>query len=178
MAKSDSFFIRAKVTSNGTTYAQSEIDLGSFVNLGVKSSTLLRVHDVAVAIRDETATSPVQSSSANNICYQLTPQSQTEIVGLDDKSVVASGHTYLLNAQIAEDGSASADFATGFISDVMDLKPSQFRNGYLIGVDSLFLGVDQSAVLSTGNCEIQIVMECTLETATQASSTALALSQQ
>ena len=52
MAKSDSFFIRAKVTSNGTTFAQEEIDLGSFVNLGTKSSTLLRVHGVPVGIRD------------------------------------------------------------------------------------------------------------------------------
>ena len=46
MAKSDSFFIRAKVTSSGVNYVQSEIDLGSFVNLGVSKSTLLRIHNV------------------------------------------------------------------------------------------------------------------------------------
>ena len=178
MAKSDSFFIRAKVTSNGTTFAQSEIDLGSFVNLGVSKSTLLRIHGIQVGIRDETLTSPVQSATANAISYQLTTQSQSGIVGLDDKSVVASGIMTMYNAQIAEDGSASADFATGFASDVFDLNPSNYKNGYLIGVDNLYLGTDFSVAMTTGDVDVYVVMECTLETATQASATALALSQQ
>ena len=178
MAKSDSFFIRAKVTSNGTTFAQEEIDLGSFVNLGTKSSTLLRVHGVQVGIRDETLESPIQSLTANAISYQLTTQSQDAIVGMDDKSVVASGIMTMYNGQIAEDGSAAADFATGFASDAFDLNPSNFKNGYLVGVDSLYIGTDFSATMSTGNVNVYVVLECTLESATQASATALALSQQ
>jgi len=178
MAKSEPFFIRAKVTSNGTTFAQEEIDLGSFVNLGTKSSTLLRVHGVQVGIRDETLTSPVQSRTANAISYQLTTQSQDAIVGLDDKSVVASGIMTMYNGQIAEDGSASADFATGFASDVFDLNPSNFSKGYLVGVDALYLGTDFSVSMSTGDVNVYVVLECTLESATQASATALALSQQ
>lgn len=178
MAKSDSFFIRAKVTSNGTTFAQEEIDLGSFVNLGTKSSTLLRVHGVQVGIRDETLESPIQSLTANAISYQLTTQSQDAIVGMDDKSVVASGIMTMYNGQIAEDGSAAADFATGFASDAFDLNPSNFKNGYLVGVDSLYLGTDFSVSMSTGNVNVYVVLECTLESATQASATALALSQQ
>ncbi len=178
MAKSDSFFIRAKVTSNGTTYAQSEIDLGSFVNLGVKSSTLLRIHNVQVAIRDATLESPIQSATANAISYQLCTQSQTAIVGLDDKSVVASGIMTMYNGQIAEDGAASADFATGFASDAFDLNPSNFKNGYLIGVDSLFLGTDFAVAMSTGDVDVYVVLEASLENSTRASATALALSQQ
>ncbi len=55
MAKSDSFFIRAQSdAASGGAYAQAEIDLGSFVNLGVKSSTLLRIHNVAVQYADGT----------------------------------------------------------------------------------------------------------------------------
>lgn len=178
MAKSEPFFIRAKVTSNGTTFAQEEIDLGSFVNLGTKSSTLLRVHGVQVGIRDETLESPIQSLTANAISYQLTTQSQDAIVGMDDKSVVASGIMTMYNGQIAEDGSAAADFATGFASDAFDLNPSNFKNGYLVGVDSLYLGTDFSVSMSTGNVNVYVVLECTLESATQASATALALSQQ
>ena len=52
MAKSDSFFIRGSVDTNGSTYAQSEIDLGSFVNLGVSKSTLLRIHNISVQYAD------------------------------------------------------------------------------------------------------------------------------
>ena len=175
MAKSDSFFIRAVVTSNGTTYAQHEIDLGSFVNLGVKSSTLLRIHNVQVSIRD--ADSFPGSISVDDaqalIAWQLTTQNQTAIVGYDDKALVAAG-----SMQLYPNEQASGDYKTGFATHDYDMNPSEFAKGYLVGVDTMFLGVDQSVTLTSGNVDIGIIMECTLETATQASATALALSQQ
>ena len=175
MAKSDSFFIRAKVTSNGTTYTQEEIDLGSFVNLGVKSSTLLRIHNCQVSFRD--ADSFPGSISVDDaqavVAFQLCTQSQTAIVGYDDKSVVAAGHM-----QTYPNEQASGDYKTGFATNDYDLNPSEFTQGMLIGVDSLFLGVDQSVTLTSGNVDVGIILECTLENATQASATALALSQQ
>ena len=178
MAKSDAFYIRANVTGNAT-YAQSEIDLGSFVNLGVKSSTLLRIHSVQVAVRDaNNHEDPVSAASAYGIGWQLTTESHADLVYMSDKSVVASGQCTGYNGQIAEDGSASADFATAFVTDAYDLNPSDFMKGYLIGVDSLFLGTESSVTLATGDYRVDIILECTLENATQASATALALSQQ
>jgi len=50
MAKSDSFFIRASVTGNGTTYAETSIDLGAFVDALGKS--VLRIHNVQARIID------------------------------------------------------------------------------------------------------------------------------
>ena len=174
MAKSDSFFIRAKVTSNGTTFAQEEIDLGSFVNLGVKSSTLLRVHGVDCAIRDESFPGSISVDDAQfALGWQLTTQTQTAIVGLDDKSVVASG-----SMQGYPGEQASGDYKTSFATQDYDMNPRDFKNGYLVGVDSMFLGTDCSQVLTSGNYTVEIILECTLENATQASATALALSQQ
>ena len=179
MAKSDSFYIRAQVTQNGTTYAQTEIDNGAFVNLGVKSSTLLRIHNIAVQYADSDGVSDaISGASALKIAWQLCTQSQTGLVYADDKSLVASGSLGLYNAQVAEDGSASADFATGFVTQDMDVAPQEWRNGYLIGTDSMFLGIDGNGTATSGNVVVSIVMECTLESATQASATALALSQQ
>jgi len=179
MAKSDSFFIRGIVTSNGSTYVQSEIDLGSFVNLGVSKSTLLRIHNISCQITDaDSAVDAISGASALKISHQLTTQSQTAIVTADDKSLVSSGSMALYNAQIAEDGSAAADFATGFATHDFDVAPQMFTNGYLVGVDSLFLAVDQNGTLTSGNVKVAYVMECTLEGATQANSVALALSQQ
>ena len=179
MAKSDSFYIRAKVTQNGTTYTQEEIDLGSFVNLGVKSSTLLRIHNIAVQFADTNAVEDaITGASALKVAYQLCTQSQTALVYADDKSLVASGSLAMYNAQTAEDGSASADFSTGFTTDRQDIAPQNWKNGYLVGVDSMFLGIDGNGTATSGNVVVSIVMECTLETATQASATALALSQQ
>ena len=179
MAKSDSFFIRAVVDSNGTTYAQHEIDLGSFVNLGVKSSTLLRIHNVQVGIRDESYPGSISVNDAQALIgWQLTTQNQTALVGYDDKSLVAAGSMQLYPGKQEEDGTAAGDYKTSFATHDYDMNPSQFSKGYLVGVDAMFLGVDQSQALTSGNVSIGIIMECTLENATQSSATALALSQQ
>ena len=179
MAKSDSFFIRAAVTSSGATFQQSEIDLGSFVNLGVTKSTLLRIHNISVQYAHATAPSTqISDGTGNKIGFQLTTQSQTDLVYADDKSLVASGALALGAGYIAPDGSATADFATNNWQQDLDIGPQQWTNGYLIGVDSMFLGVDLYGALDSGEVKVAIVLECTLETATQASSTALALSQQ
>ena len=179
MAKSDSFYIRARVNQNGTTFTQEEIDLGSFVNLGVKSSTLLRIHNIAVQYADfSDPADAISGASALKFAWQLTTQSQSGLVYADDKSLVSCGSLGLYNAQTAEDGSAAADFSTGFVTQDMDVAPQDWKNGYLVGVDSMFLGIDGNGTATSGNISVAVVMECTLESATQASATALALSQQ
>jgi len=178
MAKSDSFFIRGKVSTDGVTYTQAEIDLGSYVNLGVSKSTLLRIHNISVQVLAKAnPASVITSATGFAMMHQLTTQSQTAIVYADDKSLIASGNLRGYNGQIAEDGSAAADFATGFVTQDFDVAPQDFTNGYLVGVDSLFLGCDLSSADPT-DMSICYVMECTLESATQANSVALALSQQ
>ena len=165
MAKRDSFFIRAAVTSNGTTYAQEEIDLGSFVNLGVKSSTVLRIHSVTAMIADSNgAQNPILHSADARTAWQLTTQSQTALVFADDKSMISSG---------------GLTFKTGVTpGHDYDVNPHMYTKGYLCGVDSLFLGVDNSTGFDSGEVVISVILECTLESATQANATALALSQQ
>ncbi len=180
MAKSDSFFIRAIVEADsGGAFAQTEIDLGSFVNLGVSKSTLLRIHNVAVQFTDGETTSgitpelPIYSIVAGGakIAWQLTTQTQTDLVAAHDKSVVATGGLNLTG------NPNSTAHAIGQSSH-MDISPQQWTNGYLIGVDTMYLGTEMGGTLASGSASVAVVLECTLETATQASSTALALSQQ
>ena len=166
MAKSDSFFIRAAVTSNGTTYTQEEIDLGSFVNLGVKSSTVLRIHSVTAMIADSNgAENPILHSADARVAWQLCTQSQSGLVFADDKSMISSG---------------GLTFKTGVTpGHDYDVNPHMYVQGYLCAVDSLFLGIDQStATFDSGAITVSLILECTLESATQANATALALSQQ
>jgi len=178
MAKSDSFFIRGKVSTNGDTFTQVDIDLGSYVNLGVSKSTLLRIHNISVQVLGKASSISVLSGASGwSMFHQLTTQSQTEIVYADDKSLVASGNLRAYNGQIAEDGSASGDFATGFVTQDFDVAPQDFTNGYLIGVDTLYLATDMSSSVPT-DMSISYVIEATLESATQTNSVALALSQQ
>ena len=175
MAKSDTFYIRARVQTNGTDFAEQEIDLGSFVNLGVSKSTLLRIHSVEHQWADATSwpgQAAYDQAANTGACYawQLTTQSQSALIYIDDKSVIASGQLIMEN-NTAQAGNLD------LLTDVVDVAPQKFKNGYLVGVDSIFLGVDCSVAPSNAlNCSV--ILECTLETATQASATALALSQQ
>lgn len=173
MAKSDSFFIRGIVQSNGTTYTQTEIPLGSYVNLGVTKSTLLKIHNVSVQITDETIVNPISTDGNAKISHQLTTQTQAGLVTADDKSLVASGSLQLYNTQIA-----GSSYATGNAVETFDIAPQKYSMGYLCAVDALFLGVDLSVALDSGNVKVAYVMECELTPATQANSVALALSQQ
>ena len=98
MAKTDSFFVRAEVDWNGSTYAQTTIDLGAFVDALGKS--VLRIHNVSVMISDSVGNAAqVQASSDSAAAqFQLTTQTQTDIVLASDKSVVATGIIYAINS--------------------------------------------------------------------------------
>ena len=169
MAKSDAFFIRAKLTQTGQAFVDTEIDLGSFVNLGISKSTVLRIHAIEVQIQDDTEPmkGPYLNGGTLNIGWDLTTQKQTTLVSLANKSVVASGRYMISETTVVDHDSM-----------VKDQMPQTWKNGYLVAVDSLWLASDADAVSTNDDYNISIVMECTLENATQASSTALALSQQ
>lgn len=174
MAKSDSFFIRAKALTNGANFVTSEIDLGSFVNLGVSKSTLLRVLNISIQYADESgADKPIYANTATpaKVGWQLTTQTQSDLVFADDKSLVSSGCL-----QLWGDPNSTAH-ALG-ATETIDMNPQTWKNGYLVGVDSMFFSIDSVGTVASGELYVSIVIECTLETATQASATALALSQQ
>jgi hypothetical protein len=171
--KSDSFFIRAQVTVSGVTYGQTEIDLGSFVNLGVSKSTLLRIHNVQAQYLDNSDPSAMiyydGGIPGGKLTWQLTTQTQSALIGADDKSFITGG---------AYSQASTTGVLVQNADDTADMNPQEWQQGYLIGVETLFLGADSSATWDSGDVDINVVLECTLENATQASATALALSQQ
>jgi len=173
MAKSDSFFIRAKVVPAGTAFTETAIDLGSFVNLGISKSTLLRLHNVQAMYMDDDDTDSMiyydGGIPGGMIRWQLTTQTQSALVSSDDKSFVSGG----IYSQASTTGNLVQP-----ASESADVNLHEWTNGYLVGVDSIYLAARSSAAWDTANIRISVVLECTLENATQASSTALALSQQ
>lgn len=176
MAKkeSDSFFIRAAV-NHGTAagFQQETIDMGAFVDALGKS--VVRIHNIQVAIvdEDEYEKGPIGSANSQglNIRYQLTTQTQDDLVRPDDKSLVAAGN------YLAQFGNGNQVLT--LVDNVIDLGPQEWTNGYLIAVDNLYLGVDHDAgETSSDGYYACIVMECTVEKMDERASMALALSQQ
>lgn len=171
MAKSDSFFIRATCDVGMTNnYAQIPIDLGAYVDALGKS--VLRIHNIAVTFSDGDGTSPELdgSDAAGAAQFQLVTQSQTATVLPSDKSVIASG---MLNAARVNSGNGVADST----SEAFDNLPQLWTNGYLVAVDTMYLG-GQATTSWYENVSVTIVCECTVETMSQAAAMALALSQQ
>ena len=165
MAKSDSFFIRAKVDWNGTTYAQNNIDLGAYVDALGKS--VLRIHRCEV-VWDSPLDVPAVTATQNHLAnFQLTTQSQSALVEATDKSVISSGTLYM---------SAGGGGETVTMSERMNIGPQAWTNGYLVGVEQIYVGVDQTMTICSG--EFSVVLECTVETLSSAAAMALALSQQ
>ena len=62
--------------------------------------------------------------------------------------------------------------------EIVNQNVQEWTQGYLVGVDSLFLGCQSSGTWDSGEIKVSICMEVTTETSSVAASTALALSQQ
>jgi len=165
MARSDSFFIRATVPTDGTNFNQVAIDLGSYVN--VLSKDVLRLHNIQVEYgAPNENVGNVTPNFQSELFFQLTTQSQTAAVNLANRSVVSSGQ---LNV------SADAANALLYQADSMNASMQEWTCGYLIAVESLYLGCKQDVDLLS---QVSIILECTSETMTQAAAMALSLSQQ
>lgn len=166
MAKSDSFFIRATLDATNGVFTQSEIDLGAYVDALGKS--VLKIHNVQVHLQDATALQrpPLYNTgSGAEVSWQLTTQGQAGIVRPSNRSVVSSGLTQFAEATAGQISSEAAG-----------LNVQHFTDGYLIAVEQMFLGSEQTGLIN--NTAVSIVMECTVETLTQSAAMALALSQQ
>lgn len=165
MAKSDSFFIRARVPTTTTNYNEVSIDLGAYVDALGKS--VLRIHNIAVQYGDPPVNLPAGSANSDaTVAFQLTTQTQTALVNATNKSLVSSG-----SFTSCQDGTQ----AYCMLTDTLDVAPQHWTNGYLIGVEQMYLGVNQSADRIDA---VSIVLECTVETLSQSAAMALALSQQ
>jgi hypothetical protein len=165
MAKTDSFFIRATATYNSTTFVQQTIPLGAFVDALGKS--VLRIKNISVQYGTPPFSVAPTANSDNCNAFQLTTQSQTGMVTLNDKSVIASGSLFF---------SGDANAATLSISESLDAAPQHWTEGYLVAVEEIYLGIDANQ--DDGPDIVSICLECTVETLSEKAAMALALSQQ
>jgi hypothetical protein len=172
MAKSDSFFIRASVDGTLGAFAETTIDLGAYVDALGKS--VLRIHNINYSW-GPTASAGGASDwdlAANASGYhvaQLTTQSQTTGVVASNKSVIGKCQLHLSN----DTGTANR---ISMMSMDADVGPERYENGYLVATENIFLGLDLQNIGPAASC--YVILECTVETMSQAAAMALALSQQ
>ena len=168
MAK-DSFFIRGLTTAPGGSYVETAIDIGHVVD--ALGKTVMRIHNVAAQVWEFQIGNDfsIAANTTSNISWQLTTQSKSGLVDATDRSVIATGRLDVSNA-------TSTANIVSFLSQHADIMPQHWTNGFLVGVDQLYLGVSCDTQLADGN--VALVMECTSETLSQSAAMSLALSQQ
>jgi len=87
------------------------------------------------------------------------------LVPISNRSLISSGTLSI----------ATAAVEVVMMDSGLDVGPQDWTDGYLIAVEQLYLGVAQAFDHVS---QVSIVLECTVETMTQAAAMALALSQQ
>lgn len=183
MAKGETFMLRGQVIATADeTRVEAEIDLGSYVNLGVNKGTALRVHSVQVQYSDNLGLVPLINASAGSggqtrgtfACSAITtaqvPASfdASQMPTLDEDYVMFTGNVSGVNPNDDND--------QGILTDAMDMAPQHLKEGYLLAVDTLYLyGVADNAW--NESIYINFCLECSLEKITQASAVSLSLSQ-
>ena len=176
MAKNESFFIRATVTPDDSgTFVQTAVDLSSYVNALGKSILKIR------AIEGEWCQGPtgaipngaptMDAGASGEACWQLTTQSNTVLVSLDDRTTIAKGMLWCHN----QDGTGAVPSNVYNDSHL----PQHYSDGFLVAVEEVYLGaLAGTAWASSADLTFNIVLECEVMTLTQSAAMALALSQQ
>lgn len=168
--KSDSFFLRQTLNADNTgNYQEQVLDLGAYVDALGKS--VLRIHNIAVSYTD--ADGKVVSLGATDngaVQFQLVTQSQNDMVLPSNRAIVSTGTLIAANA-------SGVPSTPTYASHDLDVAPQHWTNGYLVAVDSMYLGGRAEAAF-TADVYISVTMECTVETMSEAAAMALALSQQ
>ncbi|MHA1138559.1 MAG: hypothetical protein ACTSSE_18945 [Candidatus Thorarchaeota archaeon] len=174
MAKSDSFFIRFEVPSTVSatptdSFNQIPISLGSYVD--ALGQAVLRVHNIEYEwVGDSNQAPQMDGNTASEAVFQITTQSQTAMVSLNDKSTVARGQLWARNPDSAVNSPATS------YND--SHAPQHFSNGYLVAVETLYAAAQVGKDWDETTMTVAVVMECTIEKMSQSAAMALALSQQ
>jgi len=179
MSKS-TFFLRSQVIAPATqARAVEEIDLGAYVNLGSTKPQVLRIHSIQVQFTDDeglvpvvdAATTTADGKSAFAVAALTTKEMQLASPNMPFLSYDETVYSAAIVSTNLND-----DKDQGITSSATDLAPQHLQNGYLVGVDTLYLyGIADDAW--DESIYISICMECSVEPATRENAINLALSQ-
>jgi len=170
-ASKGTFIIRGEVLQTGAGFISATIDLGAFVN--ALDGAVLFVHGIEFQITDqgspESGPYLTTNNSTLNVGFDLTTQEQTTLVRITDKSVVASGR---LGTSNSNNGGVIR------VDQHLDMGPQNWEEGYMLGVDAIYLGTDADASSAGGSYYVSFAMECSVHKMTTEDAMNLALSQQ
>jgi len=139
MAKSDTFFLRDTVTSSGTDYVSSNIDITGYVD--VPRGRVLVVDNAYITFSTD-AGGPIiptdlaaSGTAGKQMGAQACSEIQTGLVQMSNNSLLTRTNLYV--------SMATAGILT--LAEQTDaLNPTTFMNGFIIPTNQLHVGIDTS----------------------------------
>ena len=140
MAKTDTFFLRTKLTSSGTDYTSDDIDISAFTN---PSMGRVLVVDRSFITFSTDGNGPIVPADigvdvTRSMGAQVCSEKQTALVHLSNNSLFARSNLY-----------ATADNTSGtnvitMIEQTDALNPLEFTGGFIVPTDAIHCGIDTS----------------------------------
>jgi len=168
----NTFLIRTNVTlsHSGAAFGQTEVDLGSYTNLGSSKPEVLRIHSAHWYIQDSDGMMPdLGPNKAGIVSWQLATTSQTTLMQITDDAFLMGGQAGVRNGDGAQNPPS-----TGFTDSLL---PQDLTAGQVVAVPSIFLGGKVGSEF-VEDVNIGLILECTTEPMSKANAVALAISQQ
>ena len=183
MPKMTTFFIRDTVRAlNNEARVVTEIDLGAFTNLGTTKPQLLRIHSIQIQYADDNGGVPNVKEAddtlpgmANSAFAVASLTTKPTLLASPYMPMLHEDETVFTSAIVSTNSNDVAD--QGITSSATDLAPQHLVNGYLIGVDRLYL-YGRADDNWSEEVNINICMECSVEGIDREDAVSLALSQQ
>jgi len=149
----DTFFLRTKLTSSGTTYVSDNIDISAYTD---PSRGKVLVVDRSFITFSTDVNGPVlpadvytSAKITRSMAAQASSEKQTALLNFNDNSLFARSNIY-----------ATGDSATvmSMITQTDALNPLEFTGGFIIPTDAIHCGIDSSTAWN-GELDVGFLFE-------------------
>jgi len=156
MAK-DTFFLRTKLTSSGTTYVSDDIDISAYTD---PSRGRVLVVDKGFITFSTDSNGPIKPGDIDTVIgdrsmgAQACSEKQTSLIELSNNSLFMKSNLYASNT-VNDAGGAGV---IGLMEQTDALNPAEYVSGFIIPTDAIHCGVD-STIAWTAELDIGFLFE-------------------
>jgi len=157
MARNDTFFLRTKLTSDGTNYVFDNIDISAYTD---PARGRVLIVDKGFITFSTDSNGPVKPGDIDTVIgdrsmgAQVCSEAQTSLIEMSNNSLFMKSNLYASNT-VNDAGGAGV---IGLMEQTDALNPAEFVAGFIIPTNSIHCGVD-STVAWTAELDIGFLFE-------------------
>ena len=157
MAKGDTFFLRTKVTSSGTTYVSDDIDISAYTD---PARGRVLVVDRGFISFSSSTNGPIKPGDIDSVIgdrslgAQVCTETQTSLVEMSNNSMFMKSNLYASNT-VNDAGGAGV---IGLMEQTDSLIPINYVGGFIVPTDKIHVGID-ATVAWTAELDVGFLFE-------------------